>query len=319
MQPQSALSIAAILPTFRRDIYLLQSIQSLLEQTRRPDEIIVIDQTPPEDQDTETRLALGKLEQSGLIQMVHLHPPAVSVARNLAACTAKSEILLYLDDDIIAAKSLVENHLRKFHDPEVHGVAGGCITPTDKTFYPVPPGFTHRNPVWQAFYHTRFDRPLQNICFMAGCNFSVRRESLIKAWGWDEHIINYGDRDLGIRLVQAGFRLDYDPEALLTHLAAPTGGTRVKDPKTPWKGYLRCVSIFYLAFRHLSNNPAMFIRFGLWRGARFSFLLRDNLLRPWRWPNELAAYFLALAKAYRWSRQGVKSPFRICTQVRTKQ
>src|SRR3989339_429202 len=276
MQPQSALSIAAIIPTFRRDIYLLQSIQSLLEQTRRPDEIIVIDQTPPEDQDTETRLALGKLEHSGLIQMVHLHPP------------------------------------------EVHGVAGGCITPTDKTFYPVPPGFTHRNPVWQAFYHTRFDRPLQNICFMAGCNFSVRRESLIKAWGWDEHIINYGDRDLGIRLVQAGFRLDYDPEALLTHLAAPMGGTRVTDPKTPWKGYLRCISIFYLAFRHLSNNPNMFIRFGLWRGARFSFLLRDNLLRPWRWPKELAAYFFALAKAYRWGLQGVKSPFRICTQVRNQ-
>lgn len=304
------ITIAAIIPTFRRDHVLLPAIKGLFKQSRGPDEIVVIDQTPQEEQHPEVRTHLAEYARQFRLKLVHQDQPAVSVARNLAAAEANSDILLYLDDDILPDEKLVEHHLRHYANPEIHGVSGSVFTPSLSNWVPTPVHYVQKSHLWQAFHYCeRFDSPLQHVGFMYGGNFSVRRETLLKVGGWDEHILNYGDRDMGIRLIQAGYRLDFDPEAKIIHLCAPTGGTRVADPQSPWKGYQRCVSILYIAFRHLLRHPGLFVRFGLWRGARFSFLLKDNLLRPWLWPKEFTSFFYAGVVAYQWSRKGIKSPY----------
>jgi len=275
-----------------------------------PDIILVIDQTPESEQDIKCRQYLKTLENEGIVKVCHLTKPAVSPARNRAIVETNADILLYLDDDIIPDRDLVKNHLRNYTNASIHGVAGSIFTPFHLQWVPTPHDYTMKNNVWRAYRYTeRFDKYIEKCGFMYGGNFSVRRDVLLKVKGWDEHIINYGDRDLGIRMTQAGYRIDYDPEAIIIHLCAPVGGTRVTDPKTHWKGHLRCVSIFYLAFRHLTRHPVLFCKYGLWRAARFSFLLKDNFMRPQNWFPEAIAYFKAMKIALRESREGLKSPF----------
>ena len=138
-------------------------------------------------------------------------------------------------------------------------------------------------------------------------DFSVKKKVILSIGGWDENVLNYGDRDLGIRLANAGYRIDYTPNAKIIHLNAPIGGTRVSDERNPLKGWRRSVSILYLAFRHL--NGYMFLKYGLYRASRFSFLLKKNFFNPQRIPYEVLGFMKAIIVARRWARSGPKLPF----------
>jgi len=301
------LTIAAIVPSFRRGRYLIETIKHLYRQTRPPNEIIVVDQTPIEEYTLDQRQWLREECDAGRIRWVHQKEPAVSRARNRAIQETQCEVLLYLDDDIIPDRTLVGRHLCHYTDQSVSGVTGLVVHSAEERLVPVPGDFSARSPEVQAYTYQAFESPLHGVAFMYGGNFSVRRAALLAVQGWDEHILNYGDRDLGLRLAKAGIRIDYDPAARIIHLCAPIGGTRVTDPYTPWRGWRRCVSVWYLAFRHL-HGP-MFVRFGAVRAGRFSFLLRQNFIRPWRWPSEILSYLVGCFVAWRWSRVGLVSPF----------
>lgn len=302
------LKIAAVIPTFRRWPYMLNAVEELLAQTRVPDEIIIIDQTTPADIKRSERLRLEEITSvHSCVRYLLQWPPAVSKARNKAVLETGCDVLLYLDDDIIPCSDLVRNHIRHYENPRIDAVTGAGCGSGSRWIVP-PRDFIERSVVQQAYtYNGMFSIPMQRISFMYGGNFSVRRSVLVSVSGWDEHILNYGDRDLGIRLAGAGHRIDYDPEALIFHISAPLGGTRVSDPRSPVQGWKRCVSIFYLAFRHLEGP--MFIKYGLYRAARFSILLRQNALRPWRWPLEAAGFIKAALVAKKWAQAGLASPF----------
>ena len=235
--------------------------------------------------------------------------PLVYRARNQAALLASADILLWLDDDITPVHDLVKCHLRHFDDSAVSAVVGSVVHDIQDEMIAVPETFRKALPVVQAFtYSGQFMTPLENIGFMCGGNFSIRREVFMRVGGWDEHILNYGDRDLGIRLCAAGLRIDYDPEAKIVHHVASVGGSRVTDAGNGMmEAWERCVSLHYLAWRHLRGW--MFVKYGLARAARFSFLLRRNALRPSVWSREVGGFIKAFFVARKWAREGVKSPF----------
>jgi GT2 family glycosyltransferase len=302
-------TIAAIVPTYKRGEYLVDTIKGLLSQSRLPDEILVFDQTPPAEHPIAVMDLLRHHHAHGNIDLVTLEQRGgVYPVRNLAARTAKSEILLYLDDDITPSPDLVRNHMRHYTDAGVSGVTGSVVCNAADDMRTVPTRFRKASHLVQAFtYSGYFSEPMRNIGFMYANNFSVRKEVLVRIGGWDEHVLNYGDRDLGIRLCAAGYRIDYDPEAKIVHHTASSGGSRVTDPQNSMKAWERCVSLHYLAWRHL--HGWMFVKYGLYRAARFSFLLRRNALRPSVWPQEVAGFARAFFVARRWSKEGVKSPF----------
>jgi GT2 family glycosyltransferase len=304
-------TIAAIIPTYRRDGYLINTIKGMLSQTRVPDEVIVLDQTPREEHAPETMKFLKHHDSKGNIRLVTLDRPGVYPARNVAAKIANSDILLYLDDDITSVDCLVENHLRHFANPDVSAVAGSILHNQKEDMIPIPVEFIKAPHLVQAFtYSSRFNQPLQNIGFMYAGNFSIRRDVFFKIGGWDEHILTYGDRDLGLRLCAMGYRMDYDPEAKIVHHVAPMGGSRSSDPNNTMPSWQRCVSFHYLAWRHLYGW--MFVKYGLCRAARASFLLKRNFLRPHVLPREIIGFVKGAIIAKRWARDGVKSPFSIC-------
>jgi GT2 family glycosyltransferase len=193
-------------------------------------------------------------------------------------------------------------------DDRVDAVVGRVRTEgVDRGHLPFPPRDVSATKRAFCFGAFRDDIRLEQISYCAAGHLCLRRHVLAEVGGWDEHILTYGDKDLGLRLHAAGKNLVYDPRPSLTHLAAPAGGTRLIDPLAPWPAWQRAVSIHYLAWRHLRG--AEFWRYGMVRAARHTFLLRQNAIRPWRWIPELWGYTRGLAIAWRWSREGVRSSF----------
>jgi len=300
-------SISVIIPTFRRIKYLLNVVKCLLNQTRIPDEIIIIDQTPSQEtRNVYYKILYDIIKKYNFIKYVYQKEPLVYKARNLGAKIAKSDILLYLDDDIIPDKNLVKAHLENYKNPEVVAVVGIAKS---KNWRPLrsPEGFEKWPPLKQAFKYYPFINKLSKIAFMYAGNFSIKKEILVKIGGWDEHISTYGDREIGLRLYYNNYRIDYDPKAIVFHLEAKHGGTRLSDPNQPWKSHERAKSILYLAFKHLRGY--MFIKHGLFRAARHTFLLKRNLLNPLKIPFEFIGFIKGCFIAYKLHKKGIKSPF----------
>lgn len=108
--------ISVIIPTKNRADDLRHTLDSLIVQTRRPDEVLVVDQG-----------ASPALQSSDFpLPLTYIYAPLVSgaaVARNVAMDRATGDIWLFLDDDVILEPEYVEELLRAY-SPEVTGVSG---------------------------------------------------------------------------------------------------------------------------------------------------------------------------------------------------
>jgi GT2 family glycosyltransferase len=90
-------------------------IDSLVSQTCLPDELIVVDQS-----------AERSFTKPIPIPLRYIHDPKIggeAEAKNAGMDTAKSDIWLFLDDDVVLEPKFVEELLAAY-SPEVTGVSG---------------------------------------------------------------------------------------------------------------------------------------------------------------------------------------------------
>ncbi len=92
------MSVAVIIPTYHRPDGLRAALDSVREQNRQPDEIIVVDNS----RDASARPVCEALAEPGL-RYVHEPRPGVANARNAALAATKARYIAFLDDDEIAS------------------------------------------------------------------------------------------------------------------------------------------------------------------------------------------------------------------------
>ena len=228
-------------------------------------------------------------------------------ARNRAAQLASSELLLYLDDDIIPDADLVKEYLRVMEDPAIDAATGSNPTMLAEDDQIPPPEDLTIEELAFEFPYLRINRRLERTPFSPACHFCIRKSVLAEIGGWDERILTYGDKDIGLRLWKAGKNIVYDPGPKLIHIAAKMGGTRLSDSRSPWLSWERCVSHFYLGFRHL--HGIYFWKYAVWPAARATMLLRRNALDPTRWPQEIWGFLKGFWVARKWAKLCIKSSF----------
>src|SRR5579872_6041870 len=125
MQAASDTRISVIIPTKNRPHDLELTVQSLLRQTRWPDELILVDQSS---------------EKSFIkpipIQLRHIHDPSIrglTEARNAGMAIANGSIWLFLDDDVILEPTFIQELLAAY-SPDVTGVSGIITNYTKPAF-----------------------------------------------------------------------------------------------------------------------------------------------------------------------------------------
>ena len=119
--------IALVVPTKDRPDDLRQLLLSIASQTRKPDQLIIVDGSSPD-----IRYVIADFP--GLeIEYVRVYPPSLSQQRNAGMRQLKAEITLagYLDDDIVLESSAIDVMVEFWSDaPADIGGAAFNITNT---------------------------------------------------------------------------------------------------------------------------------------------------------------------------------------------
>lgn len=117
--------LTAVIPTRNRPADLVKAVDSVLGQTRRPDTLIVVDQSPGD----ESRRAVETLLAAGpLLCVDYVHDTAITGlvdAKRVAAGRADGDIVCFLEDDVVLEPDYFEQIERGFVEhPEMLGCCG---------------------------------------------------------------------------------------------------------------------------------------------------------------------------------------------------
>ena len=181
--------VSVILPTFNRGYCLAESVQSVLEQSFRDFELIVVD-----DGSTDNSLdVMGQFPQAKLIRLNENR--GVSYARNRGMDIAQAEWIAFLDSDDIWEKDKLAIQMDWLaRHPQFHAVH------TDEIWIRngvrVNPMNKHRKYSGDIF---RYCLPL---CVVSPSSVLLRAELLKEVGGFDESMPVCEDYDLWLRLAR---------------------------------------------------------------------------------------------------------------------
>jgi glucosyl-dolichyl phosphate glucuronosyltransferase len=231
------LTSSIIIPTYNRPKELENCIKSLLEQTTRPDELIIIDDGQLSEPPLEK-----KCRDNGIKYVYQRKDvPGLTKSRNLGIQLASGNIIFFFDDDTIMAPDYIENIMEVYSsDPERHiGGVSGIIANTKPLTSKqrikriiqlmfLMSGFREGR-VLPSGFTTNFDakgtllKEKREVDFLPGCAMSFRSEIFREISFDGERYLNYGlgeDKDFSYQ-VSKKYKLVINPEAKLMHLESP--------------------------------------------------------------------------------------------------
>jgi len=104
--------VSVIIPTYKRSLRLPIAIESVLNQTYRPVEIIVVDDNGDNEYRIETKSVLEKyISQNKITYIEHKTNKGGCAARNTGASSAKGEYIAFLDDDDFYEPTKIEEQI----------------------------------------------------------------------------------------------------------------------------------------------------------------------------------------------------------------
>lgn len=294
--------ISILIPTFGRDEVLVSTISQLLHQQPAAAEILVIDQSPRHTNEAAEQLQTWN--DQGSIRWIRLQQPSQPAALNVGICAATQPILLCLDDDIRIDPGFVAAHAQAFaHNPEIWAVAGQVLQPGEEPLDADPAG-QQRGPFADMQFPFRSARPAWVSNGMSG-NLSFRRSRALQIGGFDENFLPpvsyHFDADFSKRLIAAGGRMRFVPEARIHHLRAQRGGTRSLGSHLTSPSPIHGQGAYYFALRR--GFSCATLRFMLQRPVR-EVCSRFHLRHPWWIPVKLFGELRAFLQALRLHRRG---------------
>ena len=280
--------ITVAIPTYNRGAIVAETVQRLFALDPPPDAIVVVDQS------AEPNEALARWHREGRIQLIRLDAPSIPRAMNEGLLAAKTAVVLYLDDDVEPAPGLIAAHERAHASAEIWAVVGQILQPGEE-----PRHFAQPEDDLEFHFSHDEGRFVANV--MAG-NLSVKREHAIGAGGFDENYVGAGYRfetDFALRLVAAGGKIWFSPEASLRHLKLSTGGLRSFGDHRSSPSPAHSAGDYYFAIHH---------RPPLWRYAmrrlRKNVVTRYHLAHPWTIPTKLTGELRGILLARTLARRG---------------
>lgn len=266
-------TVSIIIPTYNRCNDLRTTLISLEEQSAAELslKIVVVDNASTD----ETASMVQAYQRSSSLRVQYLREGhrGLHYCRHAGALNSDSEILVYVDDDVRAAKGWLSALCSPFDDPQV-SVVGGKIVPE---WTSPPPAWIHAMPAGYLslldFGNSAFDLawPYQ----VYGCNMAIRRSVFLNVRGFNPDGFSdpalrwlRGDGETGLlmKVYAKGLRVRYEPAALLWHRVP---ASRLSMDYFKVRAFNQGISDGYTSFRCrrfplLSRLPQSSTRQGLW-------------------------------------------------------
>src|SRR4051812_5651373 len=219
-------TVSVIIASYNAGPFLARALDAISLSTVAPLEVIVVDDCSTDGS--------GELAQ---VRMPANRGPAR--ARNLGARSAKGDLLLFLDSDVLVHPDTIGRVCGVF---EQDGSPDAVIGAYDDA--PESPAFLsqYRN-LMHCFVHRTGSR--EAFTFWSGCG-AIRREVFLEAGGFEESYTgpSIEDIEFGYRLVSRGRRILLRPDIEVKHLKRWTFRQMVKtdvfDRGIPWTELILC-------------------------------------------------------------------------------
>jgi GT2 family glycosyltransferase len=235
-------TVTVLIATYRRPDSLCRCLTALSSQSLPPDEILIV----VRDEDVSTHAALQSPETTRYpIRIVAVSAPGTVHARNAALAVCRSDVVAIIDDDTAPYPDWLQRVMQAFQvDPELGGLGG-----RDRCFGNGTFDDRQERRVGQitwygkAFgnHHLGFGG-IREVDLLKGANMSFRMEA-VGATRFDVRLKGNGaqpaeDYCFSVAIKRSGWKLCYDPAALLAHYAAEraeprayVGVQKVTDPQ----------------------------------------------------------------------------------------
>ena len=215
-RPSASIAIC----TRERPDELRQCLASLRTLPDDGQEILVVDNAPG------TEATRQVVEEFPEARYLREDRAGLDIARNRALKEARNEVVLFTDDDAVVDSGWLRALTRNFEDPLVVCVTGLTLAAELETR--AQQVFEEQNGFGRGFVRRVFDAtthdPLHSGPMGAGVNMAVRRHVAVdRLHGFDEALDagtptqSGGDHDFFTRVLTSGFRVVYDPTALVWH------------------------------------------------------------------------------------------------------
>lgn len=202
--------VSVIIPTYGKPLFLEKSIKSVLNQTEKSIELIVVDDNNP---DTDARKQTEKLlkqylQDSRVTYIKHDKNRNGSVARNTGIKQAKGKYIAFLDSDDEYLPTRIEKcyHIMEKSSPKVAGVYTGCEFRKDgkaySTYTAVKPG------------NFMIETLACTFMFCTGSNLFIRKSVIDEINGFDGSFLRHQDYEFLVRVFRK-YILDAIPEILV--------------------------------------------------------------------------------------------------------
>lgn len=221
------MKISVLIPTLGRSEELISTVKGLLRQSVLPDEIIVVDQNQPSIPEVDAFFT-----NQPLIKHVRNSQKGLCLNYNRALLEAQSDIVLFVDDDVVPGDNLIKEHLKQYQDDKVGGVAGRVTVPGEGPAHPSGQVGMYKPLSGNLITNFNYCRTRRLVDFAQGCNMSFRKNALLEVGGFDMGFEGNGynfEPDVCLRVKANGYKVIFEPKASLVHLAAPSGGARQKN------------------------------------------------------------------------------------------
>jgi O-antigen biosynthesis protein len=245
------IKISVVICTYKRNQSLVKSLNAIINQTipQTDYEILIVDNNPDP---SELRPFIENIRNTSFqknpdhFRLLHCPVLGLSYARNAGISEAKGEIILFLDDDSIAKKDILEHYIKAFSDHPNAGVIGGHII----LERPANISIVWKNG-WERYWsqfisaYSEYSNVSNWWEFPWGANWCARKKALYQIGGFRGKYgrrgdnFNGGEEIIAASLIQSlGYSVAILPHAEVIHKVDPTRFTLNHVKKTIISGIL---------------------------------------------------------------------------------
>lgn len=203
-----------VIGTRNRPQLLRATVESVLAGDEVPAEIVIVDQS-----DTPSSTLADLSHDDCVVRVLAASAPGLSHARNEGAAAARNDLLVFVDDDMLAERTWFGSLVRALAEAGPRTVVTGAVEAAPgeswRSFFPATQSHAPG-----AVFEGRLERDV-----LAGGHMAIARSALERIGGFDPRLGPGAvypaaeDNDLGFRLLEAGYRIAYVADAVLYHRA----------------------------------------------------------------------------------------------------
>lgn len=201
------ISVSVVIPSVGRSAVLERCLQALPAPSEKLEIILVDDRSTCKDSWPEATPDGVRVLRSG--------GAGAAAARNLGARAAHGDVLVFLDDDLVAAPGLVGRHLAA-HAGRARAFVVGLSLPR-----PLPDRWAARAAAlwWHDHFRSIASRSRLSPTDLLSGNVSIRRDLFVELGGFSQRFGRERREDwlFGAAVLRAGLEVHFDQEAVAYH------------------------------------------------------------------------------------------------------